>query len=213
MPLNPESILAVSQAGQQLLALLPRRGEVFFGERQHRRHGRRGDFAARAGRAGPPASGGARRSRCRGGRRARGSTGPGPGGAGSGSRPPAVRCCGRPVRGSGRSWRTGAPGAAAGRPCPTIAPRSGPQNPPQDTTMSAGITPSAVVTPVTCPPLCSMPITFVEPWNTAPRACARRVSATTARDALARPSVSTYSPPRIRFGSSSGCSLAHSSGR
>ena len=63
--------------------------------------------------------------------------------------------------------------------------------------MSAGIVPSDVATPVTRPPLCSMPITLVDSRNTAPRAWARRTSATTTRVALASPSVGTYSPPRI----------------
>ena len=77
--------------------------------------------------------------------------------------------------------------------------------------MSAGITPSSVRTPVTRPPACSMPVTRVLPWNTAPRACARRVSATTVRVALASPSVGMCRPPSTCSRSTSGCSLTHSS--
>ena len=35
--------------------------------------------------------------------------------------------------------------------------------------MSAGIVPFDVATPVTRPPLCSIPVTLVDPRNTAPR--------------------------------------------
>src|SRR3712207_2374110 len=73
------------------------------------------------------------------------------------------------------------------------------------------MTPSAVRTPVTRPPACSMPVTRVEPWKRAPRASARRASATTARDALARPSLGMCRPPRMRSRSTSGCSRTHSS--
>ena len=56
-------------------------------------------------------------------------------------------------------WASGSSGTFM----PTILPSSRPQNPAQETTMSAGITPSAVSTPVTLPPVCSMPVTVVEP--------------------------------------------------
>ena len=46
---------------------------------------------------------------------------------------------------------------------PTMAPTSTPQKPAQETTMSAGMVPSGVWTPVTRPSDCSMPVTGVEP--------------------------------------------------
>ncbi len=40
MPLKPDSIVAVCRQGSSCFALLPRRREVVFGERQHRGHRR-----------------------------------------------------------------------------------------------------------------------------------------------------------------------------
>ena len=166
----------------------------------------------RPDRAGSPASADGRRSRCRVGRRVRGSTRPGPGGAGSG-KPASASSVLRPT--SSGIWSVLAywcANGSSGTSMPTIAPISGPQKPAHDTTMSAGIVPLDVATPVTRPPLCSIPVTLVDPRNTAPRAWARRATATTTRDALASPSVGTYSPPRIFDSSTSGCSRTHSSG-
>ncbi len=57
--------------------------------------------------------------------------------------------------------------------------------------MSAGITPSAVSTPVTLPPVCSMPVTVVEPRYVTPASRVRLISSWTARAAEASPSVGT----------------------
>jgi hypothetical protein len=48
-----------------------------------------------------------------------------------------------------------------GHGMPAISPIAGPQNPAQETTMSAGTVPSDVVTPVTRPLARSMPVTVV----------------------------------------------------
>lgn len=62
--------------------------------------------------------------------------------------------------------------------------------------MSAGITPSAVSTPVTLPPSWAMPVTVVEPRKVTPRSLERSISNCTARAARASPSVGMSRPPR-----------------
>ena len=63
--------------------------------------------------------------------------------------------------------------------------------------MSAGITPSAVSTPVTLEFDCSIPVTSVLPMYFTPAASVRLISNCTARAARARPSVGTWRPPRM----------------
>ena len=59
---------------------------------------------------------------------------------------------------------------------PIMAPIFAPQNPAQEMTMSAGMTPSEVSTPVTRRPDCSIPVTVVEPRYLTPAASVRLIS-------------------------------------
>ena len=82
--------------------------------------------------------------------------------------------------------RTGAPGAAAGRPCPPSHRRRGPRTPRTTPRCRRESCLPKVATPVTRPPRCSIPVTLVDSRNTAPRAWARRTSATRRRAATLR---------------------------
>ena len=158
-----------------------------------------GGTCARRG-PGPPASGGGRRSRCRSDPRARGSTGRCPGGAGSAG--PAPLGLGvAPGQSSGRRrwWRIGGPAAAAARASRSCPRSAGPQNPAQETTISASMMPhpSPIRTPVTLPPACSIPVTVGAPQEPHPgRGGLRSMSSCTARAADASPSEGTRKPPR-----------------
>src|SRR4029453_11186954 len=84
-------------------------------------------------------------------------------------------------------WARGSSGTLR----PTNLPSSRPQKPAQDTTMSAGITPEEVSTPVTLPAHWVTPVTVVEPRYVTPASLVRLIRSCTARAADARPSLGT----------------------
>ena len=179
MPLKPSSISLSAQAGQHLLGGFPCREEVLQGEVQPGGHVVFADrLRARRCRVrrGPRAWGGGRRSRCRSVRRARGSKGPGPGGAGWASEAPLGSSFLPFSAGTGVVltywWASG----RRGTDMPIISPILAPQKPAQETTISAGMTPSEVSTPVTRRPDCSIPVTVVLPRYLTPAASVRLIS-------------------------------------
>ena len=87
---------------------------------------------------------------------------------------------------------------------PTLAAMTGPQMPAQQTTMSAGISPWSVTTPVTLASTTVMSRTSCRGSSRAPREAARRVWASTALTALASPSLGVCSPASTTSGSTGG---------
>ncbi len=166
MPLKPSSICGVAQRGQQVLAVLPRGQEVFQGELEAGGHAVVGHFLC-----GDLRQGGHVHRH-------------GAVGVAADADPVAPFAVVQVLVLVAQDGLAGAVGelvdalefgqrgglmtywwasGSSGTSRPTILPSSRPQKPAQDTTMSAGITPSAVSTPVTLPPSWAMPVTVVEP--------------------------------------------------